>query len=195
VSVRRDLMTSLRLFLVLAVLCGGVYSVVVLGIAQGLFPRQANGSLVVVGGQVVGSALIGQDFSGPDWFQGRPSATMSDDGSRAQPYNAANSSASNLGPTNPDLGKQVQAAAQKLEIPLAQVPPDLVESSGSGLDPDITPAAALVQVPAVAAARHVDPAALRALVARLTRGPFLGMFGGPHVNVLELNLALKSGRL
>lgn len=182
-SLRRDLATSLRLFLALAVLCGGIYSLVVLGIAQGLFPHQANGSLVRRGGRIIGSTLIGQQWTGRQWFHGRPSATT-------PPYNAAGSTASNLGPTNPALGHGVTAAVRKLNLPAREVPPDLVESSGSGLDPDVTPAAALVQVPRVAAARGVAPARLRALIGRMTRGRFLGIYGHPYVNVLELNLAL-----
>lgn len=187
-SVVENLWASIRGYVVLALLCGGVYSLVVWAVAQGFFPATANGSLVIQHGQVIGSRWIEQGFSGPEWFHGRPSATT------PTPYNAANSGASNLGPTNPALIKEVAANLSQYThegIAAADVPPDLVESSGSGLDPFISPAAALVQVPIVAQARHLPAAELRTLVARYTDKAWLGMFGAPGVNVLELNLALE----
>ncbi len=189
-SVAANLWASVRGYVVLALLCGGIYSLVVWGVAQGFFSATANGSLIVQHGQVIGSRWIEQGWSGPEWFHGRPSATT------PTPYNAANSGATNLGPTNPALIKEVEDNLSQYThegIAAADVPPDLVESSGSGLDPFISPASALVQVPIVAQARHLPPAQLRALVARYTQKAWLGMYGAPGVNVLQLNLAL--GRL
>lgn len=184
-SLRQEIWASLRGYVVLAALFGGLYSLFVLGAAHVLSPHTANGSLVTSGGQVVGSTLIGQAFTGPRWFHGRPSATS------PTPYNAANSGGTNYGPTNPALISEVAAnMAQYPGIAAAAIPPDLVESSASGLDPDITPQAALIQVPIVAAARGMNPAMVRALVAQFTEKRWLGMYGAPRVNVLELNLAL-----
>ena len=185
-------MTHLRpaliLFAALTVVTGVVYPVIVTVIAQVLFPHQANGSLIVEGGKVVGSTLIGQPFDDPKYFWGRPSATS------PFPYNAASSSGSNLSPTNPALVKSVQDRVDALRVAdpgnTAPVPVDFVTASGSGLDPHISPAAALYQVNRVAKARKLDPAAVRELVDRHTEGRQLGFVGEPRVNVLALNLAL-----
>jgi K+-transporting ATPase ATPase C chain len=175
--------------LVLLTLTTGVaYPLVVTGIAQVVFPFQANGSLIVKDGKVVGSALIGQPFDDPGYFWGRPSATS------PFPYNAAGSSGSNLSPTNPALIAAVQGRVDALRAAdpgnPAPVPVDLVTASASGLDPHISPAAALYQVSRVARERGLEPDAVRALVDRHTEGRFLGMLGEPRVNVLALNLAL-----
>jgi len=179
---------ALMLLLIFTVLTGLVYPLVVTGVAQLLFPRQANGSLIVVDGKTVGSALIGQQFTDPKYFWGRLSATS------PYPYNAGASSGSNLGPTNPALLDEVNAriAALKAADPRNSlpIPVDLVTSSGSGLDPDISVAAALYQLPRVARLRGLSQAAVRALVDKYTHGRTLGFLGEPRVNVLELNLAL-----
>ena len=173
---------------VLTLVTGIVYPVVVTAIAQLVFPHQANGSLIVKDGKVVGAALIGQPFDDPKYFWGRPSATS------PFGYNAASSSGSNLSPTNPALVKSVQERADALRAAdpnnRAPVPVDLVTASGSGLDPHISPAAALYQVNRVAKARKVDPASVRELVERHTEGRQFGFLGEPRVNVLALNLAL-----
>jgi K+-transporting ATPase ATPase C chain len=177
--------------LLLTVITGVVYPLVVTGIAQAVFPFQANGSLIVRDGTVVGSALIGQPFDDPKYFWGRPSATS------PFPNNAAASAGSNLSPTNPTLIAAVQGRVDALRAAdpgnSAPVPVDLVTASGSGLDPDISPAAALYQVPRVARERKLAPDAVRAVVERHTRGRFLGLLGEPRVNVLALNLALDGG--
>src|SRR3989441_8091271 len=176
---------SLALF---TVITGIIYPAFVTAIAQVIFPQQANGSLVLQDGKAVGSALIGQPFDDPRYFWGRPSATA--------PFadNAAASTGSNLSPTNPDLVKAVQGRVEALRAAdpgnAAPVPVDLVTASGSGLDPHISPAAALYQVPRVARARKLDPHAVRQLVERHIAGRLLGLLGEPRVNVLELNLAL-----
>jgi len=185
-------MTHLRpaliLLVVLTVVTGVIYPVVVTVIAQVVFPHQANGSLIVKDGKVVGSALIGQPFDDPKYFWGRPSATT------PFPYNAASSSGSNLSPTNPALVKSVQERVDALRAAdpgnTAPVPVDLVTASGSGLDPHISPAAALYQVSRVAKARKLDPSVVRDLVERHTEGRQLGFLGEPRVNVLALNLDL-----
>ena len=181
----RPALTSLILF---TLITGVAYPLVVTGIAQVIFPFQANGSLIVKDGKVVGSALIGQPFDEPKYFWGRPSATS------PFGYNAGSSSGSNLSPTNPDLIKAVQGRVEALRAAdpgnTAPVPVDLVTASGSGLDPHISPAAALYQVPRVARERKLAPDAVRALVERNTDGRFLGLLGEPRVNVLALNLAL-----
>jgi len=185
-------MTHLRpaliLLVVLTVVTGVIYPVIVTVIAQVVFPHQANGSLIVKDGKVVGSALIGQPFDDPKYFWGRPSATT------PFPYNAASSSGSNLSPTNPALVKSVQERVDALRAAdpgnTAPVPVDLVTASGSGLDPHISPAAALYQVSRVAKARKLDPSVVRDLVERHTEGRQLGFLGEPRVNVLALNLDL-----
>ena len=173
---------------VFTVVTGIAYPLVITGIAQLVFPHQATGSLIVKDGKVVGSKLIGQPFDDPKYFWSRPSATS--------PFadNAGSSSGSNLSPTNADLVKAVQGRVDALRAAdpgnAVPVPVDLVTASGSGLDPHISPAAALYQVPRVAKARKLDPEALRQLVERHTEGRFLGFLGEPRVNVLTLNLAL-----
>jgi potassium-transporting ATPase KdpC subunit len=181
----RTALISLALF---TIITGIVYPAIVTGIAQIAFPHQANGSLIVKDGKTVGSALIGQPFDDPKYFWGRPSATS------PFGYNAGASSGSNLSPTNPNLVKAVQERVDALRAAdpenKAPVPVDLVTASGSGLDPHISPAAALYQVPRVARARKMEPAVLRELIERHTEDRWLGVLGEPRVNVLALNLAL-----
>jgi K+-transporting ATPase ATPase C chain len=182
----KNLITAVLIFLVLTVITGLVYPLLVTGIAQAAFPHQANGSLIVQGGKAVGSELIGQPFAGPRYFWGRPSAT-------SPAYNASASSGSNLGPTNPDLIKRVKGDVERIQKAhpgKGPVPVDLVTTSGSGLDPHISPAAAFYQVDRVAAARGLDPAAVRAVVERHVEGRTFGFLGEARVNVLELNLEL-----
>lgn len=180
--------SALRLVLLSVIVLGLGYNLAIVGIGQVVFPNQANGSLIKHNGRVVGSRLIGQQFSSARFFEGRPSAT-------SPPYNAAASAASNFGPTNPALLKEIRtnlAAVLKANpgVKASQVPPSLVESSASGLDPDISPAAAYIQVPRVARANHLSTGVVRNLVASHVNGRFLGIYGAPYVNVLELNLAL-----
>jgi len=184
-------------FVALACLTGLIYPLAMTGLAQTLFPAQANGSLIRQNGQVIGSALIGQSFADAKYFHGRPSATTAADPQDATktvpaPYNAANSMGSNLGPTSKALADRLAAdvAALKQDNPEAPVPVDLVTTSGSGLDPEVSPEAALFQVPRVAKARNLPEAKLRALVESQLQGREFGLFGEPRVNVLKLNLAL-----
>ena|ERR1700754_534051 len=178
------------LFVVLTAITGLAYPAVMTGIGQAVFNHEANGSLIEQNGKVVGSALIGQQFDAPKYFWGRLSATS------PNPYNASGSSASNLGPLNSSLTDNVKARIQALKdagTDMSQpVPVDLVTSSGSGLDPQITPAAAAYQVARVAKARNLQPADVQALVDRYTTGRQFGILGEPGVNVLELNLALDA---
>jgi len=186
-----DIWRNLRLAIVLLAIVLA-YSLVMVGVGQLFFPTQAQGSLITRGGQVVGSALTGQSFTGPGYFHGRHSATVNAATGKPEPYNADNSSGSNLGPTNPALLTEVKdnAAALKGQVKGA-IPANLVESSASGLDPEITLGAALQQVPAVARQTGLRESAVRALVLREAIGPFLGLYGPERVNVLELNLALQ----
>lgn len=186
---------SVLILIVLTVVTGVVYPLAVTGIAQLIFPHQANGSLIVKGGKAVGSELIGQPFTDAKYFWSRPSATVSaEDANQSVPYNAANSGGSNLGPLNPTLVDNVKNRVGRLRSldPASRpaVPVDLVTSSASGLDPDITVAAAEFQIARVARARGVSEEKVRELVFRITRGRQFGVLGEPRVNVLKLNLAL-----
>jgi K+-transporting ATPase ATPase C chain len=183
----------------MTILTGLAYPLAMTGIAQAIFPHQANGSLIERDGKVIGSALIGQNFAGETYFHGRPwapSDTDPHDSSKTipAPYNAANSSGSNLGPTSKALVDRVTDDAKKLaaENPGTPVPVDLVTTSASGLDPDISPAGALFQVPRIAKARNLPEDKVRQLVLDHTTGRLAGLIGEPHVNVLELNLALDA---
>jgi K+-transporting ATPase ATPase C chain len=181
----RQLKTAALVLGVLSLLLGIVYPLVMTGVFQVLFPRRANGSLITVSDRISGSELIGQSFSSPGYFSGRPS----DCG-----YDAANSSSSNLGPSNPALFSQVQARIDTVRrdnalADTARIPADLVLSSASGLDPDVSPGAALLQIVRIAHARNLQPARVRRLVELNTRTPLLGP---SFVNVLKLNLALDS---
>lgn len=193
----REIRPAIVVLVALTLATGLAYPLAITGIAQIVFPRQAQGSMIERDGHVVGSALIGQTFADDKYFHGRPSATTAPDPndstkSVAAPYNAANSGGSNLGPSNKALIDRVQGDLAKLkqENPAASVPIDLVTTSASGLDPDISPEAALFQAPRIAKARNLPENRVRELVADQTEGRFLGLLGEPRVNVLLLNLAL-----
>lgn len=193
----KEIRPAIVLLVALTLITGLVYPFVITGIAQAVFPYQAQGSLVERDGKVVGSALIGQEFTSDQYFHGRPSATTAPDPKDPTktvpaPYNAANSGGSNLGPTNKALVERVQGDVDKLrqENPSAPVPIDLGTTSGGGLDPHISPEAALFQVPRVAKARSMTEDRLRQLVSEHIEGRTLGLLGEPRVNVLALNLAL-----
>ena len=193
----REIRPAILVLLLLTAITGLAYPLAITGIAGVIFPRQAQGSLIEQDGKVIGSALIGQEFKEDKYFHGRPSATVAPDPNDSTktvpaPYNAANSGGSNLGPTSKALNDRIKDDVEKLkaENPNAQVPVDLVTTSGSGLDPDISPEAALFQVPRVAKARGLSEDAVRQLVTQNTQGRFAGVLGEPRVNVLALNLAL-----
>jgi potassium-transporting ATPase KdpC subunit len=193
----REIRPAIVFIIALTLITGVAYPFAVTGIAELIFPDKAQGSLVERDGKVVGSTLIGQQFTSEGYFHGRPSATTAPDPNDPAktvpaPYNAANSGGSNLGPTSKALIERLGGDIAKLkqENPSAQVPADLVTTSGSGLDPHISPQAALFQVPRVAKARNVSENVLRQLVAANTSDPLIGLLGEPRVNVLELNLAL-----
>ncbi len=214
-SIVRQHLAGLRLLLIFTVICGIIYPLVMVGVAEVIFPHQANGSLVSYKGRIVGSSLLCQEFVNskgqplPQYFQPRPSFAIVDweleTAKNGQYYiagtgpnnygcNPLYSSASNLGPTNPaqiQFVKQRQAQISKFDnVPISKIPPDAVTASGSGLDPDISPANAAIQVDRVAAARHITPAQVEALVKQYTTGRTIGFLGEPVVNVLLLNIAL-----
>lgn len=195
----REIRPAIILLLLLTVITGLAYPLAMTAIAGVIFPKQAQGSLIERDGKVVGSALIGQEFKDDKYFHGRPSATSAPDPADSTktvsaPYNAANSGGSNLGPTSKALNDRVKEDVEKLkaENPGASVPVDLVTTSGSGLDPDISPDAALFQVPRVAKVRGMTEARVRELVTEHTQGRMAGLLGEISVNVLALNLALDA---
>jgi len=195
----REIRPAIVMIVLLTVITGLLYPLAMTGIAQAVFPHQANGSLIEKDGKVIGSALIGQEFTSDKYFHGRPSATTEPDPKDPTktvptPYAADNSAGSNLGPTSKALVDRVKDDAAKLaaENPNTPIPVDLVTTSASGLDPDITPAAAFFQVPRVAKARKLPEDAVRQLVQDQITGRLLGIIGEPHVNVLKLNLALDA---
>jgi K+-transporting ATPase ATPase C chain len=193
----QDIRPALVVLVGLSLITGLAYPLAMTGVAQVLFPSQSNGSIIEKNGKVIGSALIGQLFTGEAYFHGRPSATNMPDPNDpsktvAAPYNAANSMGSNLGPTSKALIERVKGDVDKLksENPATQVPIDLVTTTASGLDPHISPAAAFFQVPRVAKARNLPESRIRDLVTYSIESPTLGLLGEPVINVLALNLAL-----
>ncbi|MEA2981096.1 MAG: potassium-transporting ATPase KdpC subunit [Alphaproteobacteria bacterium] len=197
----KEFRPALAVLIGLTLITGLIYPLAITGVAQVAFPAQANGSLIERNGAVVGSALIGQMFAEDKYFHGRPSATTAPDPKDPSktveaPYNAANSGGSNMGPTSKVLAERLKGDIdkRKQENPQADVPVDLVTTSASGLDPDISPAAAYFQAPRVAKARGLPELRLRDLIDSQIRGRIFGLLGEPHVNVLELNLALDKLR-
>ena len=197
----REIRPAIILLVALTLITGLAYPLAMTAIAGVIFPKQAEGSLIEKGGKVVGSALIGQPFTSDKYFHGRPSATLAPDPADSSktvsaPYNAANSGGSNLGPTSKALSDRVKEDVDRLkaENPSASVPIDLVTTSGSGLDPDVSPEGALFQVPRVAKARNMPEDRVRQLVTDATEGRLAGLLGEPRVNVLALNLALDAAK-
>src|ERR1700750_743702 len=195
----KEIRPAIIVLVVLTLITGLAYPLAMTALAGVIFPKQAQGSLIEKDGKVVGSALIGQEFSSEKYSHGRPSATTAPDPADSSktvpaPYNAANSGGSNLGPTSKALADRVKEDVDKLkaENPSMPVPADLVTTSGSGLDPDISPEAALFQVPRVAKARNMPEDRVRELVTEHTEGRTIGLLGEPRVNVLALNLALDA---
>ena len=195
----REIRPAIILLLALTLITGLAYPLAMTAVAGAIFPKQAQGSLLERDGKVIGSALIGQEFKSDKYFHGRPSATTAPDPADSSktvpaPYNAANSGGSNLGPTSKPLGDRLKEDVDRLkaENPASPVPVDLVTTSASGLDPDISPEAALFQVPRVAKARNLPEARVRDLVTQNTQGRLLALLGEPRVNVLALNLALDA---
>ena len=193
----KEIRPAITFIITLTLITGVAYPFAMTGIAKVVFPSQAAGTLIEQDGKVIGSSLIGQEFTSDKYFHGRPSATTAPDPKDptktvSAPYNAANSGGSNLGPTSKALMDRIKTdvEALKKENPSAAVPTDLVTTSASGLDPDISPAAALFQVPRIAKARNMPEERLRQLVAQQTQARVLGLLGEPHVNVLLLNMAL-----
>ena len=198
-NLAKQIRPAILMIVLMTALTGLAYPLAMTGIAQAVFPRQAAGSLIARDGRVIGSELIGQNFTADKYFHGRPAATTDTDPKDPTktvpaPYNAQNSGGSNLGPTSKALMDRVKgdAAALAAQNPAAPVPVDLVTTSASGLDPDVTPAAALFQVPRVAKARNLPEDRVRQLVTEHTTGRVLGILGEPRVNVLALNLALDA---
>jgi K+-transporting ATPase ATPase C chain len=200
-SLLRQHIAAFRLLLAFTVLCGIVYPVFMWGVAQVAFKNQANGSLISANGKVVGSSLLCQEFVDakgnplPQYFQPRPSTAANSADKTDYGCDAGYSGAANLGPNNPTLGANVKQLQQQIaafdHVPVSEIPPDAVTSSGSGLDPDISPANAAIQVNRVAAARHLSVATVKSLVAKNTKGRDIGILGEPAVNVVTLNLALN----
>lgn len=195
----REIRPAILILVLLTLITGLAYPLAMTAIAGAIFPRQAQGSLIERDGKVVGSALIGQEFKGEEYFHGRPSATTAPDPADSTktvpaPYNAANSGGSNLGPTSKALNDRIKEDVDRLKAENSSVPVpiDLVTTSGSGLDPDISPEGALFQVPRVAKARNMPEDRVRQLVADSTSGRLAGLLGEPRVNVLALNLALDA---
>jgi K+-transporting ATPase ATPase C chain len=195
----REIRPAIILLVMLTLITGLAYPLAITELSDLIFPKQAQGSLVARDGEIIGSSLIGQEFRGDQYFHGRPSATSAPDPSDSTKtvpaaYNAANSGGSNLGPTSKALHDRIKDGIDKLkaENPSARVPIDLVTTSGSGLDPDISPEGALFQVPRIAKARNMPEERVKRLVAENTSGRLAGLFGEPRVNVLLLNLALDA---